>query len=401
LNKDKKLFLFTFGGSLILNCLYSSIAMLFKDIAGQENIKTRLVSTVQDDRLSHAWLFFGPEGSGVLPVALAMAGYILCTDRHDGDACGVCAACRKAGKYIHPDLHFVFPVNKGSVDKDTVISDDYLPVWRNFLLSTPYGKLTQWYDDMDLENKQGLISTEDSLRLSSKLSLKAFESDNKVAVIWYPEKMNDQAANKLLKLLEEPPANTFFLLAAENPDQLLTTIRSRCVQVKIPRIADEELRTVLVERHGLTPIKATEIARLAAGNYRLACEMLTEEEDDGTNFNRFRDMMRVCWSKSIPDMIRMSEEMAAMTREKQKSFLEYGLRIVRESLARHFNEPALVYLSGAEEDFNTKFSPFITGANVEQVIAELSSAISDVERNGNGRIIFLDMILKLAGLIKR
>jgi len=278
---------------------------------------------------------------------------------------------------------------------------DYLPEWREFLMKQPYGRLTQWYDAMDLENKQGIITVEDSLKLAGKLNLKPFESDNKVAVIWQPEKMNAQAANKLLKLLEEPPPNTFFLLAAENPDHLLTTIQSRCVQVKIPRIPDAELSEFLMEKHGTSPEKARDIVRLAAGNYLMAVEMLTGGEDEEINFTLFRDLMRLCFTKKMPDLVKMSDELAGMTRERQKSLLEYGLRNIREGLALHFSEPSIVYVPREEEDFTYKFSPFITGGNVEQIIHELSSAITDIERNGNGRIIFLDLSLKLAALIKK
>jgi DNA polymerase-3 subunit delta' len=377
--------------------------MLFKEIVGQESLKNRLIQTVRENRVSHAWLFFGPEGSGVLPLALALAQYILCTDRHEKDACGVCHSCNMVNKYIHPDLHFTYPVNKTrDVDKDgPVVSDDFIADWRAFLLSQPYGRITQWYDAIDLENKQGIINTEESKRLAAKLNLKPFESDYKVAIIWQPEKMNDQAANKLLKLLEEPPPNTIFILAGENPDQLLTTIRSRCAQVKIPRISDSALDFTLTEKHQVSPGKAADIVRLVSGNYLRAMEILSEEEEAGSNFTLFRNMMLLCYGKKIPEIVRFSDEMAGLTRERQKAFLEYGLRSIRENLALHFNTPDILYITSEEQDFVSKFARFITGENVEPIIHELSSAITDIERNGNGRMIFLDMVLKLSGMIKR
>lgn len=377
--------------------------MLFKDIIGQELLKNRLIQTVGENRVSHAWLFFGPEGSGVLPLALALGRYILCTDRGENDACGVCHSCNMVNKYIHPDLHFTIPVNKTKVvDKDSpAVSDDFIADWRAFLLGQPYGRLTQWYDAIDLENKQGIINTEESKRLAAKLNLKAFESDYKVAIIWQPEKMNDQASNKLLKLLEEPPPNTIFILAGENPDQLLTTIRSRCAQVKIPRITDSEIYTALTQKHLASPDRATDIVRLVSGNYLRATEILSEEEEAGSNLTRFRNMMLLCHGKKIPEIIRFSDEMATLTRERQKAFLEYGLRSIRENLALHFNTAEILYITSEEQSFVSKFAKFITSVNIEAIIQELSSAITDIERNGNGRMIFLDMMLKFAVLIKR
>jgi DNA polymerase III subunit delta' len=377
--------------------------MLFKEIIGQESLKNRLIQTVRENRVSHAWLFFGPEGSGVLPLSLALARYILCTNRGETDACGVCHSCNMVNKYIHPDLHFTFPVNKTrEVDKDSpAVSDDFITDWRIFLLNQPYGRVTQWYDAIELENKQGIINTEESKRLAGKLNLKSFESDYKVAIIWQPEKMNDQASNKLLKLLEEPPPNTIFILAGENPDQLLTTIRSRCAQVKIPRISDSALFSALVEKHHASAGKAEDVVRLVSGNYLRAIEIISEEEDAGNNFVQFREMMRLCFKRNISGLVSFSEEMAGLTREKQKAFLEYGLRNIRENLALHFNTPQILYITSEEKKFVSDFSPFVTATNVEPIIHELSSAITDIERNGNGRMIFLDMVLKLSGLIKR
>jgi DNA polymerase-3 subunit delta' len=376
--------------------------MFFRDIIGQETLKTRLIQTVQENRVSHAWLFFGPEGSGALPLALAFAGYILCTNRTPHDACGCCAGCNKVSKYIHPDLHFVFPVNKTRIlDKDSVTSDDFITNWRNFLLKNPYGRITQWYDFIDMENKQGVINTEESKRLAAKLFLKSYESDYKVVIIWHPEKMNDQAANKLLKLLEEPPALTIFILVSENPDQLLTTVRSRCISVKVPRISDNDISAHLMNSLQVPEEQAREIARLASGNYLKALELSTAGEEFTYHFEKFRDLMRICYKGSIPEMIRMTEELSALTREKQKAFLEYGLGIIRESLALHFQSADIVFMSAEEKTFTPNFAPFVHGRNVVTITDELNKAIADIERNANGRIVFLDLALKLSVLIKK
>jgi DNA polymerase-3 subunit delta' len=376
--------------------------MFFRDIIGQEALKARLIQTVRENRVSHAWLFFGPEGAGVLPMVLAFAGYILCTGRNENDACGSCVSCNKVGKFIHPDLHFVFPVNKTrSLEKDNVTSDDFIAEWRTFLLKNPYGRLTQWYDFIDLENKQGVINTEESKRLAGKLNLKSFESDYKVVIIWQPEKMNDQASNKLLKLLEEPPPLTIFLLVSEIPDQLLATVRSRCIPVKIPRISDSDLSEAIVNKHIIQKDKATDIVRLASGNYLKALELISETEDIKYNFIKFRDLMRSCFKTNIPELVKQAEELSVLTREKQKSFLEYGLRTLRESLALHFNTPGIVYITDEEQQFTPNFAPFINGNNVVPFMDELNNAIRDIERNANGRIVFLDLALKLAALLKK
>jgi DNA polymerase III subunit delta' len=375
--------------------------MYFREIIGQEHLKSRLVQVIEENRLSHAWLLFGAEGSGALPLAVALARYILCTNRGEKDSCGICAGCRKNSKYIHPDLHFVFPVNKTrSVDKDGVVSDDFIAEWRGFLLKNAYGRLTQWFDHIEIDNKQGIINTEESKRLAGKLGLKSFEADYKVAIIWHPEKMNEQASNKLLKLLEEPPQNTVFLLVSENPDQILSTVKSRCIPVKVPRISKNDLTDALMTIHHLDQATADNIERLASGNYLKALDLISEAEDISFNLNKFRELMRNCFSRNIPGIIKQSEEMAVLTREKQKSFLEYGLRVLRESLALHFNTEDIVYLSDEERDFTPKFAPYVIGSNIVPLAEELNKAIQDIERNVNSRIVMLDLALKISALIK-
>lgn len=376
--------------------------MFFRDIVGHTALRKRLVQTVREDRLGHAWLFFGPEGSGSLPLALAFARYILCTEQGTEDACGHCASCLKINKYIHPDLHFSFPVNKTkSMDKDEAGCNDFLAEWRSFLINRPYDRLTGWYDAIDLENKQGIINIEESRRLAGVLNLKPFESEYKVAIIWQPEKMNPQAGNRLLKLLEEPPPNTVFILAAENPDLVLPTIASRCIPIKVPRIDDASMMEVLTSRHGLQAEKAATVNRIASGSYLRALELISDEEDADQVFIRFRDLMRLCFSRNVPGLMKAADELASMTREKQKTFLEYGLYTIRESLALHFDAPGMVFVAGEEWEFTPKFAPFITGENITAITRELNTAIADIERNGNGRIIFLDLVLKLTALIKR
>jgi DNA polymerase-3 subunit delta' len=374
--------------------------MYFKEIIGQDVLKNRFIQTVDENRLSHAWLLFGPEGAGTLPLAFSFASYILCNSRDGNDSCGTCPACRKSHKLIHPDLHLVFPVNRTkAVDIDGPVSDDFISDWRSFFSDNPYGRVTQWYDHIDLENRQGLINIEESKRLSHKLSLKAFESDYKIVILWHPEKMNDQAGNKLLKLLEEPPELTVFILVSENPELILPTIRSRCTPVKVPRIADPDLQRYLIEHHGLTEIVAVEITRLSQGNYLKALEMISEADDYQFNFIKFRDLMRSCLSSDIIKLIAHAEDLSGLNREKQKSFLEYGLKTIRESLVLHYKDAGVAFITQGEMEFTPKFAPFITGNNILGINEELNRAIRDIERNVNGRMVFLDLGLKLAGLI--
>jgi DNA polymerase-3 subunit delta' len=375
--------------------------MKFQEVTGQQVIINRLIRTVQDNRVSHSWLFFGEEGTGALPLAIAFAQFILCTNRQSTDSCGTCPGCLKTEKLIHPDLHFTFPVNKTrTVDKDTVTSDDFLNEWRDFVREQPYGRLWSWYDFIGLENKQGIISREDSKRLAYQLNLKSFESDYKIAIIWHPERMNDQAANKLLKLLEEPPPLTIFILVSVNPEQLLPTLRSRCVPLKIPRIHDDEISKAIIKTHQLSAERLHEVVRISEGNYLKALELVSQPEDFHQNFEKFRDLMRLCYQKKIPELIRISEELGTLTRERQKAFLEYGLRSLRESVAFHFNHPDITYITDQEMEFIPNFAPFITGENIVNLVEEITKAINDIERNANGRIVFLDMALACADLIR-
>ncbi|MBN2482201.1 MAG: DNA polymerase III subunit delta [Bacteroidales bacterium] len=355
---------------------------------------------MKNNRAGHAWLFFGPEGSGKLPLAIAFARYISCLNPKESDSCDTCTSCIKYKKFIHPDLHFSFPVNK-TRDKDTVISDGFIKEWRDFLTLKPYGGLAEWYESIGLENKQGIISTEESKRIAYKINLKAYESDYKTVIIWQADRMHDQAANKLLKLIEEPPPNTFFILVSEKPEQILPTIRSRCMNLKIPRIEDVVMRDILMLKHGLDELKAGEIARIASGNYQKALTLLQEPEEYHYCFTRFRELMRSCYRKKIPEIMKIADELASLNREKQKSFLNYSLGLVRESLIMHYDQPGLVYLSDEENEFTYNFAPFITGDNVVQFKEELTKAAFDIERNANGKFVFLDMALTISQLLKQ
>ncbi len=372
--------------------------MFFRDIKGHTQVKSTLVSMTKENRVSHAYMFAGPEGSGKLPLAIAFAQYINCESPVDGDSCGECHSCKKYSKLIHPDLHFVFPVVKKGNEKEAV-SDDYIKEWRNIVLTKKYFNLNQWYDFIGAEKKQGQIYKHESQEIIRKLSLKTFEGKYKVMIIWMPEKMNPTAANKLLKLLEEPPAGTVFILVSDKPDEVLGTIASRTQQLKILPFTDEEIAEELME-DGLEEEDAYSFARLANGNLVNAFEIVEGSEDLDFFFDNFVFLMRNAYSRKLQDLIAWSEEMSRLTRQKQKEFFEYCLRMIRENYISNIREPKLVYMTPREKDFSVKFAPFINDNNVHQMAEEFDLAHSHINQNGNSRIIFMDLILKIIILIK-
>ncbi len=373
--------------------------MLFSEIIGQAVLKKNLVQSVKDRRISHAQLFFGPEGAGALPLVLAYAQYISCTGEKDEDACGKCPSCLKYTKLIHPDLHFIYPINS-TTSKQDPLCDDFLVEWRSFVLQNPYASLNDWYVFIELENKQGLIKEKESDAIFKKLSFKSFESDFKIALIWMAEKMNEAASNKLLKLLEEPPDMTVFFLIAENTESLLPTIRSRCFPVKVPLINKEDMINTLKSKYGIESGKAEIISRLAGGNYRKALELLQESENNGGFFDLFGEFMRRSYLFDMPAILKLTDQLNALNREKQKTFLDYSMKMIRENAIKHFDNECLNYLTKTEADFSVKFSKFINGKNIVLLNEELNKAYHDIERNGNGKIIFLDLALKIGKLLR-
>jgi len=325
--------------------------MLFSEIIGQTALKKKLTQSVKERRISHAQLFFGPEGAGALPLVLAYAQYISCTGDKDEDACGKCPSCMKYARLIHPDLHFIFPINSTTSKQDPVC-DDFLSEWRSFVLQNPYAGLNDWYAFIELENKQGLIKEKESDAIFKKLSFKSFESDFKIAIIWMAEKMNDSASNKLLKLLEEPPDMTVFFLIAENAELLLPTIRSRCFPVKVPLINEEDMINALKLHHRLENSKAEIISRLAAGNYQKAIALLNENEETGNFFELFGEFMRRSYLYDMQSLLKLSEQLSALNREKQKAFLEYSMRLIRENAIKHFDHESLIYMTKTEADLS-------------------------------------------------
>ena len=375
--------------------------MRFTDIIGQQKTKQRLIQSVKENRIAHAQLFLGPEGIGNLLLAIAYAQYINCMAPTDDDACGSCASCSKFQKLIHPDLHFVFPVaTTKSITKDPV-SDDFISQWRNLLLQTPYFNLLQWYETIEVENKQGIISKNESQNIIRKLSLKTFEAEYKVMIIWMPERMNIIAANKLLKMIEEPPEKTVFLLVSENSGMMLQTILSRTQLVKIPKIDPEDMLVHFKAENIYSQQQITDAVRLADGNQVRALRVLQSDEENAFNLDRFMSLMRLCYNKDVLALLQWAESLNGIGRERQKNFLGYALRMIRENFMLNCNVKPLALLTQKELEFSSRFFPFINSQNVYQIVDELNKAQYHIESNGNDKIIFLDVSLKLIKLIRK
>jgi DNA polymerase-3 subunit delta' len=370
--------------------------MFFRDIIGQAEIKQRLVSSVSSNRISHAQLIFGPEGCGSLPIAAAYARYIHCTNRGADDSCGECPSCQKYNKLVHPDLHFVFPI---ALSKDLRVSSNVIAEWREAFLDNPYLTLDEWFSKLEAENKQAVIGQEESGEILKKLSLTTFEGEYKIMIIWMPEKMNLVASNKLLKILEEPPAKTLFLLVTESEDQLLRTIVSRTQLVRMRKITDEELREALVKRHELASADAEKIAFQADGNYAFARSLLERSEQAEYNLATFQKLMRSSLKFDPAKVLAVVDDLAGIGRERQKQFFSYSLDLIRECLLLGYGDKSMVRMAGEELGFIQKFSKFIHAANGEKIIEELNLAMKHIERNGSAKIILLDLAFRLNELI--
>lgn len=382
--------------------------MLFKDIIGQEATKQQLRAAVREGRIPHAQLFTGISGIGKLQLALAYAQYLNCPHRTDEDSCGTCPTCLQYQKLQHPDLHFVFPI----VGADEVC-DSFLEPWREIILNQHYFDLEDWHKALGVETKQSFIYEKESGEILRKLSLKAYGEGFKVMIIWQPEKMNASCANKLLKLLEEPPTQTVFLLVSEHPEQLLPTILSRVQTIRVPRLETEIIAEAL-RRRGMGEQKADDIALIANGSYLAALKKADETEENQQELRDFIALFRNAYTvgvirdpqkkyESLKAMKLWSQEMAdaKVGREKQKHFLQYAQQQVRENYIRNLAQPELNYQMETEREFSSKFAPFIHDGNVEQIMNQLELAERQIEQNGNAKVIFFDLCLQMIVLIKK
>lgn len=373
--------------------------MQFKDVIGQGAIKKRLIDSVKDSRVSHALLFSGGQGTGKLAMALAYSQYLNCRNPSDTDSCGECPSCKKYQKLIHPDLHFVYPVVKSPKFKDPV-SDNFIDKWREQVLKNPYFNINIWNGNIDVENSQAQIYVTESNEIIRKLNLKTYEAEYKVMIIWMIERMNVQCSNKLLKILEEPPPKTLFILITESDEQLLATIRSRTQLVKFPAI-DQESMIKALEKNPATEGKNLQgLAHLANGSYIAALDLLTPDEDTTAYFEQFTKIMRLTYKRDWMSIFDWVDEVSSTGREKQKSFLLYSMRMIRENFMLNLNQPQIVFLNGQEKSFSEKFSPFINERNILIFADEFEKAYRDISQNGNPRIIFLDLSMKITKIIK-
>ena len=371
--------------------------MFFKDIIGQEEAKKRLIKEINEGKIAHARLFCGSEGIGKLPLAIAYARYLSCEHPSHEDACGTCPNCIKYNNLAHPDLHFVFPVIKKK-NKETT-SDDYLAEWRELMKENPYFNLRTWVERMGAENQQAQIFVKESDEIIRKLSLKSSQGGYKIMIIWLPEKMNVECSNKLLKLLEEPPAQTIFLLISEAPNMLLETILSRTQRFNINGIEEGKIAEVLQTQYGIQPNDAKNIAHRCEGNFLKALETIHLNEENEFFFESFIALMRLSYQRKVRDMKLWSENISSIGRERQKNFLTYCLRMVRENFMYNFHESSITYLSPEEQNFSTRFSPFINERNVIGIMTELEEAQRHIEQNVNARMVFFDFALKMIVLL--
>ena len=371
--------------------------MNWSEVIGQQEAKERLLQLVEEQRLPHALMFCGPMGSGKMALAMAFAAHLLKANSQRPTA----NIEAMLAKWEHPDLHFTYPTIKlPSMSADhKPVSDDFAREWHELVMSGSYFTMNEWLEMMGGENQQAIITAGESDALTRKLSLKSSQGGYKVSLIWLPERMNIECANKILKLLEEPPQQTVFLLVCEEPEKLLETIRSRVQRLDIKRIADEDIREALISRRGLTEENAQRVARMANGSWLKALEMLSVDSENELFLDMFQTLMRLAYQRKVKELKGWSERMAALGREKQKRFLEYFLRLIRENFVYNFQNPDLCYMAEREEDFAKTFARFINEANIIPISELANKAIRDIGQNANAKIVFFDFALQMIVLL--
>jgi len=375
---------------------------MFEQVIGQREVQERLMQMVNEDRLPHAIMLCGPQGTGKLALAVGFAKVLLAEK--------VNSMFADAPEYVespmlknleHPDLHFTYPIIKlpsmGSDHKP--ISDDFAREWHELMIASPYFTMNEWLEQMGGENQQAIITAGESDELVRKLSLKSSQGGYKVSLIWLPERMNIECANKILKLLEEPPSQTVFIMVCQEPDKLLETIRSRVQRIDVKKIADGDVKQALMEKRGLTEDMAQRISRMANGNWLKALEMLSADSENELFLDMFQSLMRLAYQRKVKDLKAWSEQMGAMGREKQKRFLEYFLRLIRENFMYNFQNEELCYMTQREEEFAKNFARFINEANILAISDLANLAIRDIGQNANAKIVFFDMALKMIVLL--
>jgi DNA polymerase-3 subunit delta' len=372
----------------------------FEEVIGNQKLKSHLINEVKAERVSHAQMLLGPTGSGKLPLAAAFAQYLLCDNPSDTDSCGECPHCQKSQSLTHPDIHFVFPVVSSKKDKVSS-SDDRRSEWNEMLLRKKYFNLNSWQEELDELGKKAIINVEESRQILKKLALKSYSDKYKIMIIWLPEKMNATAANKLLKLLEEPPEQTIFLLVCDDVEFMLPTIISRTQIINVSALSHDDVASYIESSHGVDAAVASSIAGLSQGDVVEAIEAVQGDHSQHAYFELFVKLMRSAYAANPNDLLGVSEEVAALDKEKQKNFVKYGLHIFRESIILNYMKDQLLNLKAEEKAFLAKFARFINNKNISDLMNEFNLAHYHLERNANAKILFTDLVIKLTKLVRK
>lgn len=372
------------------------------NVIGQEEVWNRLTQMAKTDRMPHAILLCGPQGAGKMALAMAFAKYLLCSS-HDTEnkPCGSCRQCLMLEKWEHPDLHFTYPTIKlpSMASDHKPVSDDFAKQWRQMICESPYFSMDQWMNIIGADNQQAIITAGESDELVKKLSLMSSQGGYKVSVIWLPERMNVECANKLLKLIEEPPHGTVFILVSEEPDKLLETIRSRTQRIDVKRIETSHIATALKERYSLGDETSMRIARLANGNWLTAVREIENDSENAEFLDDYKQLMRLAYKRDIRELKKWSEQIQGYGRERQKRFIDYFSRFTRENFMYNFGNPELNYMTEEEEAFAVKFARFIHEGNIIQISEMADKIVRDIKQNANAKIVFFDMALQMIMLI--
>jgi DNA polymerase III subunit delta' len=375
--------------------------MRFDEIPGQASIRARLLQSVKTNRVSHALMLSGSQGCGHYALALALAQYLQCTSPTEHDSCGVCPACHQAAQFVHPDIHFVFPVARtAKIKNDQPCSDDFIEEWRRYLIENPYPSLEGWYHAMGIENKQAGIFTKEATEILRKLSFKSYQSDYKVVIFWMPEKMNPSAANKLLKIIEEPADHTVFLFVTSGTDEILPTILSRTQLIKVPKINLDDLHRKLTEEFPDQGKLVEGAVRRSQGDYLVAREMIELSDQNMLNRERFFRWMRISFGLKVMEITDWVAEVSEIGRERQKWFLLYSLGMIRNNYLVNRGLTELAVMDTEESEFSRKFSAYIHPGNIEGLMQEFDRAIAQIAMNANPKILLTDMCLQLYRLLR-
>lgn len=374
--------------------------MTFNGIIGQEHIKQRLRACLISGEIPHALLFAGPEGTGKLPMAIAFAQALLCKNpSSNGEACGTCTGCVMSSKLEHPDLHLSFPVYKPNGQTSPPLCQPFVPVFREYILESPYASVSEWRSRIKTDNKQLFIGVGEAESILNRLSIKAQQAGRKISVIWLPELMREEAANHLLKFLEEPTPDTIFILVSNAPEKLLETIHSRTQRIDFPPLASAEISAALQSRSGLSPDDADAIAHSAGGNYISALSAIHVNAAAAQHFDMFKLLMRNAYKRDLRELRSWADNVARLGREEQKSFLMYCIKMVRENFIYNFNRPELCHMTPDESDFARNFARFINENNVIPLRDEIENALRDIEQNTAGSMVFYDFALQMIVLL--